>query len=88
MFADDTKLILTIRPNLMLEDRVKLQDDIDKISEWCTYWQMCLNSEKCNLMSIGRSNLYSAYIITDHTGKGLNYQQTTRSSLLGGVLCK
>ena len=36
MFANDTKLLATIRPNHMLENRVKIQDDIDKISEWCT----------------------------------------------------
>ena len=31
MFANDTKLIATIRPSHMIEDRGKLQEDIDRI---------------------------------------------------------
>ena len=60
---------LTIRPSHMLEDRAKLKEDIDKISEWCSNWHICLNSEKCKMMSVGRSNLDVAYTLADKNGK-------------------
>ena len=46
MFADDTKLISAIRPKFEIQDRTKLQTDIDTISEWCKRWHISLNTTK------------------------------------------
>ena len=88
MFADDTKLIATIRPSHMKEDRAKLQEDIDKISEWCSDWHMCLNSEKCKMMSVGRLNLDGVYTIADQNGKTSQLTAVTSERDLGMVISR
>ena len=74
IFADDTKLIASIRLSHLLEDCTKLKEDIDKISEWCKDWFVCLNSEKCKVNSIGKENQGTSYSIYNQSG--------TRSQLI------
>ena len=38
------------------QDEVTFQNDIDSITDWAKTWQMSLNFDKCNVMSITRSN--------------------------------
>ena len=42
--------------DLALQDEVTFQNDIDSITDWAKTWQMSLNFDKCNIMSITRSN--------------------------------
>ena len=52
-FADDTKVI---RPIKRVEDRESLQDDINKLMEWTTKWQMSFNTAKCTVLHFGYGN--------------------------------
>ena len=56
MFADDTKLIAAIRPNLETHDKTKFQEDINRVTEWFKRWYVSLNTAKCKIMNIGRLN--------------------------------
>jgi len=47
LFADDTKLIATIKK---LGDRDLLQSDINRLTDWATRWKMCFNEDKCKVM--------------------------------------
>ena len=52
LFADDAKLMRKVEKE---EDCRKLQEDLDKIGEWCRSWKMELNLKKCKVMEFGRS---------------------------------
>ena len=52
-FADDTKIGNAI---ISEEDRIKLQDDLNKITEWSTKWQMPFNINKCQILQVGSAN--------------------------------
>ncbi len=52
-FADDTKLgnsVITDR------DRMSLQEDLRKISEWSKRWEMPFNVNKCQILQVGKRN--------------------------------
>ena len=53
IFADDTKLFHCINSQ---EDRVRLQDDLNRLVEWSRQWQMSFNASKCKVLHIGPSN--------------------------------
>jgi len=57
-FADDTKIY-----NLAaaLEDRDKLQKDLDKAMEWAEKWQMQFNVDKCKTLHAGYKNPQRTY---------------------------
>ena len=44
LFADDAKLLSTIRSNL---DSAHLKDDVDSIGAWSEEWKVRLNASKC-----------------------------------------
>ncbi len=52
LFADDSKLIATIRSN---SDLALLQHDLDALSEWSNKWRMLFNVDKCKVMEFSRS---------------------------------
>lgn len=52
LYADDMKIFLPIKS---LEDSVTLQNDLDRISEWCYRNGLLLNATKCSVMSFTRS---------------------------------
>ena len=52
-FADDTKIGNTIITD---EDRIKLQQDLNRIAEWSSNWQMPFNVGKCQVLHVGNSN--------------------------------
>ena len=52
-FADDTKLF---RKTKEIRDKLKLQDDIDKLVRWSKKWQMLFNFGKCNCLHTGPRN--------------------------------
>lgn len=56
MYADDTKIISEIDHMFAPTDNLRLQRDIDKITEWTNTWLMRLNIEKCKIMHTGKRN--------------------------------
>ena len=52
-FADDTKGLQEISGE---EDRVKLQQTLDKLVEWAREWGMQFNIAKCKIMHVGNNN--------------------------------
>uniref|UniRef100_K7F1Z4 Reverse transcriptase domain-containing protein n=1 Tax=Pelodiscus sinensis TaxID=13735 RepID=K7F1Z4_PELSI len=52
-FADDTKLFRIVKPEADCEG---LQEDLTKLSDWATKWQMKCNVDKCKVMHIGKNN--------------------------------
>ena len=53
LFADDTKIFNLIKSK---EDKLTLQKDLDKLSQWTNKWLLKLHPEKCKCMNIGRIN--------------------------------
>ena len=58
LFADDTKLY---RPVNNIEDREKLQGDIDSLMRWSADWQLRFNLSKCKVMHYGNRNPEFSY---------------------------
>lgn len=53
LYADDLKLYCDIES---VGDSVKLQDNVNKIDNWCTQNNLPLNVQKCNVMSYTKKN--------------------------------
>ena len=64
LYADDCKLYRVINSP---EDIASLQDDLDKISDWCKESKMKVNVKKCKIMRITgkKSPLVSVHIYKD-----------------------
>ena len=60
MYADDSKVIAENGEDGQVSN---LQNDIDKIKEWCDKWSMCLNAGKCKIMHLGNKNPVNEYYI-------------------------
>ena len=52
LFADDTLLYATVSSK---DDANTLQQDLDSLVAWTTFWQMSLNREKCKILNVYRS---------------------------------
>jgi hypothetical protein len=48
-----------------VEGAAKLQDDINRIVEWCDIWLMKLNVAKCKVMHVGKKNPRAEYAMKD-----------------------
>ena len=83
MFAEDTKIIGTIRPNHIDTDRVIVQRYIDSISTWCKEWRMQLNAHKCKVMHIGKKVTSHPYSIQDSASRSQALEITTVEKDLG-----
>ncbi len=51
--ADDTKIGNSIITD---HDRMSLQEDLRKISEWSQRWEMPFNVNKCHILQLGTTN--------------------------------
>ena len=71
-FADDTKIGNAI---ITEEDRLKLQEDLNKIAEWSKIWQMPFNVNKCQMLQIGYQNKKYKY---DMLGKPITVTPCVR----------
>ena len=49
LFADDTLLYATVSSK---DDAHTLQQDLDSLVAWTTFWQMSLNREKCKILNV------------------------------------
>ncbi len=52
-FADDTKIGNSIITD---QDRISLQEDLRKISEWSQRWEMPFNVNKCHILQVSTIN--------------------------------
>ena len=52
LYADDAKLFRSISD---INDCVKLNTAFESVHKWCEYWQMNINTVKCNVLSISRT---------------------------------
>ena len=50
LYADDAKIYRRV---LDQNDTAALQDDINKVSEYFTSWQLRINARKCNIIHLG-----------------------------------
>ena len=74
-FADDTKLGMNVAKD---GNTALLQEDLRKIGEWSTTWQMPFNVGKCKVMHIGYRNLQSGYTL-----QGTSLESTEAEKDLG-----
>ena len=63
LFADDTKLYRTIRTE---DDTTSLQDDINRLVNWSTMWQLPFNEHKCKCIHIDNDKTKLSYQMNDH----------------------
>lgn len=54
MYADDLKVFMPIRT---IDDALKLQTDLDRLSEWCNNNSLFLNVSKCKAMTFHRKRI-------------------------------
>ncbi len=71
LFADDC---LMYRPINTLEDCKALQEDLDKLHNWTTKWQMKFNSDKCHVMQVSHrlNNISYNYHLGEDTLTSVN----------------
>ena len=58
IFADDTKAYL---PVTKPEQRLQLQENINKLLHWTNEWQIKFNSDKCKVLHLGKNNPRHVY---------------------------
>ena len=49
LFADDTLLYAAVSSK---DDANTLQQDLDSVVAWTTFWQMSLNRDKCKILKV------------------------------------
>jgi hypothetical protein len=80
MFADDTKLYSPLNNH---DDQVKLQEDIHKLTEWASKWQLRFNAGKCKILHLGRSNPEYEYKMKNEYGEEVTLGKTELEKDLG-----
>ncbi|XP_070610299.1 uncharacterized protein, partial [Erythrolamprus reginae] len=61
-FADDTKLAGVANT---LEDRLRVQEDLDRLSQWAHTNKMRFNTDKCRVLHLGKKNPRHTYSLGD-----------------------
>ena len=74
LYADDAKLFRQIRDEL---DCAKLNSAFESVHNWCVKWQMSLNIDKCQVLSI--SNSKSSKVTYDYGFSTVNNNLTKLS---------
>ena len=77
LFADDCAIYREI---VHESDTTKLQEDLNKLSQWETKWGMSFHPDKCNTMHITRSKTHSK---TTYSLKGQNLEEVNTARYLG-----
>eukprot|EP00745_Piridium_sociabile_P043063 TRINITY_DN87471_c0_g3_i3.p1 TRINITY_DN87471_c0_g3~~TRINITY_DN87471_c0_g3_i3.p1 ORF type:complete len:950 (+),score=231.72 TRINITY_DN87471_c0_g3_i3:692-3541(+) len=67
LFADDTKIFARNDDDAAMEI---LQDDLDRLHEWSTNWQMRFHPEKCSVMRMGNPKTDMKYHMKGHDAQG------------------
>jgi hypothetical protein len=60
LFADDLKLFSTVLTDL---DKAALQSALNRLQQWCTDWQLTINTSKCHVLHLGKNNCHSQYYL-------------------------
>ena len=76
LFADDAKCLMPISSQ---HDCVLLQNDLNRLTEWCYAWNLFLNEEKCSILQFSKSHspvpfnyhLNGKEILHSYSGKDL-----------------
>ena len=88
-FADDTKLF---RKTKEIEDKQKLQDDINKLVRWSEKWQMLFNVGKCKCLHTGPGTTGMNYeiggTIPSKTGKEKYLGVTMNANMTVSEQCR
>ena len=74
-FADDTKVGNRV---VTPEERMKLQECLDKLTNWADLWCMSFNTDKCKVLHVGRNNPR-----IDYTMKGKVLSETVKERDIG-----
>jgi len=77
--ADDTKILNPISNDA---DSIKLQEDLDYLSDWSKKWQLRFNTSKCKVLHMGRLNSNEQYHLQDSTDNNI-LETTTLEKDLG-----
>lgn len=80
IFADDTKMYGIATTD---NDREKIQEDIEKLSEWSDKWQLKFNTSKCSVMHLGWNNPNHSYSMKDNNGQQRQLETTEKEKDLG-----
>ena len=75
MFADDTKLYA---PSKVAGSALRLQEDINRVTNWSDAWQLPFNTTKCTVLHVGPGNAHHQY-----TMRGATLQETDAEKDLG-----
>lgn len=59
LFADDAKIFN------FSENHLIIQEDLEKINEWCNIWQLKIAINKCNVLYLGKNNPRHVYTINN-----------------------
>lgn len=76
-FADDLKLYRSISNTY---DCLLLQEDLEKVVEWCRIKNMALNAKKCAIMSTShsRNKVIFSYVIADEVLERVSLKKDLR----------
>ena len=58
MYADDLTVYAIVNN---INDRIKLQNELNNLLEWSKKWQLNINFDKCHVIHIGKKNLHFDY---------------------------
>ena len=60
IFADDTKIYREVKSKA---DFLQFQEDINRLLDWSTQWQLKFNIPKCHILHLGPSHSYGDYYL-------------------------
>ena len=83
LYADDCKLIGVIKDQ---SDTISLQNDINRLQEWASTWQMSFNYDKCKVMHFGKKNVNNIYEMRDKLGTTHIIEKTESERNLGVII--
>ena len=83
LYADDFKLIGVIKDQ---SDTISLQNDINRLQEWASTWQMPFNYDKCKVMHFGKKNVNNIYEMRDKLGTTHIIEKTESERDLGMII--
>uniref|UniRef100_A0A4W3H3U0 Reverse transcriptase domain-containing protein n=1 Tax=Callorhinchus milii TaxID=7868 RepID=A0A4W3H3U0_CALMI len=71
-FADDTKLGSRVSSQ---DDAKRLQQDIDRLGEWASRWQMEFNVSKCEIIHLSSKNKRTDYFLEGEKSDSVSIQR-------------
>jgi len=60
LFADDLKLFSTVKTSA---NAASLQSTLNRLQQWCTNWQLTINTQKCFVLHLGFNNSQIHYTL-------------------------